>query len=194
MAWKDGFVIEYVAIPRKHTSSRIGCRTSCRDCKHANLSDGSCKKRPIVFWEDGYGNWKTCNYFENRKSVKRGKSNKVNTKEAIKKTEKVKVSPDVINRRRITEAYRNHLLDDKENIFVDVNKSNFVELWKKNGERNRCSCGGTLEFSKKNEVYFHVDGESVSVRVAGKFCLECRRMYIVKDMLFKTIKRFAGES
>lgn len=56
MAWKDGFIIEYKANDWKHTS--------CKDCEHADLKEKCCKKRPIVFSEDGYGNWKTCSDFQ----------------------------------------------------------------------------------------------------------------------------------
>ncbi|WP_022753099.1 hypothetical protein [Butyrivibrio fibrisolvens] len=61
MAWKDGFVIEYGSNDPKHTS--------CRDCIHADLTEKCCNKRPIVFREDGYGYWKSCNLFVIRSSA-----------------------------------------------------------------------------------------------------------------------------
>ena len=222
MAWKDGFVIEYAHGPRKHAS--------CRDCIHANSSDKSCRQRPIVFWEDGYGNWKNCKYFEVRKSVKGDKRKEAKAviaknqekerlaqemkkpvegvkkpyavggklkgpkpKASLKKTGEAKVSREVLNRRKIAEANRNHLLDDEPGIIIDVNKSNFIEIWRTKGERKRCGCGGALGFSEKNEVYFHAGGESVYVPVAGKYCIDCKRMYIVKDILLNAIKSITGE-
>ena len=56
--YDKGFIIKYVSPGKEH-----GERKSCRNCAHANMEDKSCDVAHVVFWDDGYGNWKWCNNY-----------------------------------------------------------------------------------------------------------------------------------
>ncbi len=199
MAWKDGFVIEYAPKSRKGKN--------CRNCIHANMDDKSCSKRPIVFWEDGYDNWKSCEYFKLPRLVRRtdGKSTdtgngyKPINQPVIPAADHVKnvipeppakktVSRDIINKRRIVKARKSHLLDDEARLFADVEDNNFIELQDPPITRKICNCGGTLIVSKKNEVYFHIHNERAFVKVKALISTECKRLYVLRQNILNAIK------
>ena len=209
MAWKDGFVIEYVPKPR-HKRKRI----DCRDCVHVDLQHKTCKKRPIVFWEYGsyyYGYYSTCRYFTANNSLsgdKKKAAQKIVEKNAARNQNtsnptsnpkshlqtKSGIRTKIVDRfsesrKMIQNASREHLLDDKSKLLEDIKNSNFIDLWDKGNQSETCDCGGNLVQSQENEVYFHIKDEKVSIRVRGKYCQDCRKLFIVKDTVINYIRK-----
>ena len=208
MAWKDGFVIEYVPKSR-HKRKRV----DCRDCAHVDLQHKTCKKRPIVFWEYGsyyYGYYSTCKYFIADKSLsgdKKKAAQKIveknaaryqNTDNPVSNSKPQLQTKPVIrtkmvdrfstSRKMIQNASKMHLLDDKRELLEDIKNSNFIELWDKGAQSVICDCGGELAHAKENEVYFHIKDEIVSIRVRGQYCQDCRKLFIVKDTVLNYIR------
>lgn len=189
MAFKDGFVIEYAQPLKKNPT--------CKDCVYADLNDKCCNKQPIVFWEDGYGHYKKCDDFKVKESFY-GKKHKEKTtsktsksvhsiKPSKTKAKKMKMSYEEINKERIRRAIRKDMFDDQISLFDDVLTDNFIELWDVKGQSNKCICGGKLIYFDYNKVYFRIKDKPAFVYVTGKYCKECKRMFIVKDVLIKSI-------
>ena len=61
MAWKDGFVLEYVDPENGHHKGR---RLSCRKCAHFDKGTACCEVRGYPLSDLGYDAWKKCEWFD----------------------------------------------------------------------------------------------------------------------------------
>ena len=204
MAWKDGFVIEY--IPRRKRKRK---RLDCRDCTHADLQHKACTKRAIDFWEYGscyYGYYSTCKYFKTHKSLNGKKESQKTVEKNVthnRSTGSLASKPQLQSssgvrtkrvdrfsesKKMIQNASREHLFDDRRKLLEDIRNSNYIELWDIKEQSATCDCGGDLVYSQENEVYFHIKDEIVSIQVWGQYCKDCRKLFIVKDTVLNYIR------
>lgn len=174
-----------------------------RNCKYYIKKDDYCKLKSEKCWG---GRYCTEYVFSDNKKNKKNNikdKNKPSKASAIKiqppipqkvKKEKVTVDRLKVNRGKILKAYKEHLLDDDSLVLSDIAENNFVEMWNIKGEKKVCDCGGKLIFSPDIEVYFYAGKELVFALIDGKKCLECNRLFIVKNIAIESIRKIKEET
>ena len=108
---------------------------------------------------------------------------------SLKKTESVHIDRFKESKKKIAEANKKHLFDDDNLLLSDIKSSNFIEIWDRKEEKKVCDCGGKLRTSSGVEVYFHSENEMVSVLMDGEKCLDCNKIFVVKDKALDCIRQ-----
>ena len=174
-------------------------RRDRRSCKYYIKEDDYCRLRLAQCWGTRY-----CTEYvrdSNKKKTTEKKDGTSKTHVDTKKTtipKKVRKEAVVVdrfkgNRRKILKACKEHLFDDDNLFLSDIEANNPVELWNKRGEKKVCSCGRKMDFSSDIEVKFHAGKELVSILIAGKKCVECNKIFIVKDIALESISEIKKE-
>ena len=86
------------------------------------------------------------------------------------------------------------IVPSDDEIIEWVKGAQDITLWDTYREEEYCSCGchKRLQHKNKLDVEIRQDGTSLSIIVPGRFCLQCKRRYVVKRDLIKTIRKVCG--
>ncbi len=79
-------------------------------------------------------------------------------------------------------------------VLSDISAKNFIELWDRKSEKAVCDCGGKLISSQELEVYFYAGDKLVSILMDGKRCMECNKIFIVKNLVLARIRQINDNS
>ncbi len=205
-----GFVIEYVSPGQKTPKND---KQSWRECVYSTIDDeeeeeNSCKKRGFVFREDGYGVCKSCpdfmTYSQYEEALKKKEEqDKIEKPEEVSIEQDTEIIEDTIietepKKKPVIDKYissrikiklnKKDVLNKPISLCKDICESNNIIIWEEKGEKNTCDCGEVLKFVEDNDVIFHIKNEPVYIKVPGKSCKNCGKVYVVKNILINTIE------
>ena len=69
-----------------------------------------------------------------------------------------------------------------------IKDNNSVTIWENKGQMQVCECGGKLEYSDKISLTWREGQCEKQIQISGKYCIECGKKYIVRNILLSAIK------